>query len=203
MIKQLVKKHIPTKYFSSIRLLLNNLNFVSYIYYDYKHLFKIKNKSVKISNIIRQYHRVEKSLSKIPYDSSRGYRAVKRLINLLEKYEIESDIKDIQFYVGLKVLNQFFLKNEDYNSEIYKRLKKLDIYDKEIVSGIESTPKSYFIVNSSNNFENLAISRKSIRYFSDEKVDVNLIKKALDISKKHPPFAIGRAGIRGLFLILP
>jgi nitroreductase len=186
MIKQLVKKYIPTKYFSSIRLLLNNLNFVLYIYYDYKHLFKIKSKSVKISNIIRQYHRVEKSLSKIPYDSSRGYRAVKSLINLLEKYEVENDIKDIQFYVGLKVLNQFFNKNKDYKSEVYIRLKKLDNYNKEIKTGIETTSKSYFINNSSKNFENLAKSRKSIRYFSDEKVDVDLIKKALDISKKTP-----------------
>lgn len=186
MIKQLVKKYIPTKYFSSIRLLLNNLNFVLYIYYDYKHLFKIKSKSVKISNIIRLYHRVEKSLSKIPYDSSRGYRAVKSLINLLEKYEVENDIKDIQFYVGLKVLNQFFNKNRNYKSEVYIRLKKLDNYNKEIKTGVETTSKSYYINNSSKNFENLAKSRKSIRYFSDEKVDINLIKKALDISKKTP-----------------
>lgn len=186
MFKKIFKKYIPVKYFDFIRSLLNKLNFFSYLLHDYNHLFTINDKSVKISNIIRQYHRVEKSLGKIPYNSSRGYRAVNKLMFFLEKYEFENEIKDIQFYVGLKVLHQFFNKNKDYKSEVYIRLKKLDNYNKEIKTGIETTSKSYFINNSSKNFENLAKSRKSIRYFSDEKVDVNLIKKALDISKKTP-----------------
>ena len=186
MFKKIAKKYIPVKYFDRIRSFLNSLNFFSYILHDYDHIFKIKDKSVKISDIIRQYHRVEKSLGKIPYNSSRGYRPVNKLMFLLEKYEIENDIKDIQFYVGIRVLNQFFSKNKDYKSELYKRLKKLDKYNKEIKTGIENTSKSYFINNSSKNFENLAKSRKSIRYFSTEKVDINLIKKALDISKKTP-----------------
>ena len=186
MFKKIAKKYIPVKYFDRIRSFLNSLNFFSYILHDYDHIFKIKDKSVKISDIIRQYHRVEKSLGKIPYNSSRGYRPVNKLMFLLEKYEIENDIKDIQFYVGIRVLNQFFSKNKDYKSELYKRLKKLDKYNKEIKTGIENTSKSYFINNSSKNFENLAKSRKSIRYFSTQKVDINLIKKALDISKKTP-----------------
>ena len=186
MFKKIAKKYIPVKYFDRIRSFLNSLNFFSYILHDYDHIFKIKDKSVKISDIIRQYHRVEKSLGKIPYNSSRGYRPVNKLMFLLEKYEFENDIKDIQFYVGIRVLNQFFSKNKDYKSELYKRLKKLDKYNKEIKTGIENTSKSYFINNSSKNFENLAKSRKSIRYFSTEKVDINLIKKALDISKKTP-----------------
>ncbi|WP_417857462.1 MULTISPECIES: nitroreductase family protein [Flavobacteriaceae] len=187
MIKQAAKKYIPIKYFDTIRGFINRLNFFSYVFYDYKHLIKFrKNKYVKISDIIRQYHRVEKSLSKIPYNSKRGYRAAYTLVNYLEKYETENEIKDVQFYVGLKVLHQFFLRNKDYNSETYKRLKKFKDYNKNIRSGIESTPKSYFIKNSIAKFDMLAESRKSIRYFSNEKVDISLIKRALDISKKTP-----------------
>jgi nitroreductase len=125
-------------------------------------------------------------LSKNPYNSSRGYRAASTLINLLEKYEVENDNKDIQFYVGLRVLNEFFSANKNYDSEIYKRLKYFDKYDKITKAGVESTPKSFFIKNKQLDFEKLAESRKSIRYFSDEKVDVDLIYKALDIAKKTP-----------------
>lgn len=186
MFKKIAKKYIPVKYFDVLRSFLNKLNFFTYLLHDYDHLFMINDKSVHVSNIVRQYHRVEKSLAKIPYNSSRGSRAIKKLMFFLEKYEVENEIKDIQFYVAINVLHQVFSKNKDYKSEVYIRLKKLDNYITDIKTGIESTSKSYFINNSSKSFENLAKSRKSIRYFSDKKVDISLIRKALDISRKTP-----------------
>ena len=37
---------------------------------------------------------------------------------------LENEIKDIQFYVGLKVLHQFFNKNKDYkNKDFYNKGK--------------------------------------------------------------------------------
>lgn len=187
MIKKLAKKYIPTKYFTGIRQLINSLNFFSYLYYDYKHLFKFrKNKVVKISDIIRQYHRVEKSLSKVPYNPKRGHRAAYALLNFLEKYQIENEEKDVQFYVGLKVLRQFFNNNKEIDPEAHDRLNKFNNIDFEVDSGVEITPKSYFLENAVKSFENLAKSRKSIRYFSDEEVNLSLVEKALDIAKKTP-----------------
>ena len=90
MIKKLAKNFIPVKYFTVIRRFINRLSFLTYLYYDYRHLFKLrKNKQVKISDIIRQYHRVEKALSKVPYNPKRGHRAAYELLNFLEKYRIE------------------------------------------------------------------------------------------------------------------
>ena len=187
MIKKNIKKYLPTKYFDSIRMLINKLNFFSYLLYDYNHIFKNqKKKGVKTSNIIRQYHRLEKAMSKMPYDSTRGFRAANTLLGLLEKYDNENNIKDIQFNVGLNVLEKFFLKNKDLNSPIYKRLKQINNLRKDIKVGIESTPKSYFLENSLKNFKDLSTSRKSVRYFSNEKVDINKVKDALDIAKKTP-----------------
>ena len=45
---------------------------------------------------------------------------------------------------------------------------------------------AYFLDNALKSFENLAKSRKSIRYFSDQKVDLILVEKALDIASKTP-----------------
>lgn len=187
MIKKILKKYIPVKYFTFIRSSLNSFSFFNYVFYDYRHIFKfnLKNKT-KISDIIRQYHRVEKSLSKTPFNPKRGYRAAFSLVLFLEKYAIENELKDIQFYVGLNVLEKFFKKNKDFKSDIYKRLKNLDKYKKDTKAGVEKTPKSFFLNNSNKSFETLAKLRKSIRYFSDKKVDANLIEKALEISKKTP-----------------
>ncbi|MDA7537416.1 nitroreductase family protein [Akkermansiaceae bacterium] len=141
---------------------------------------------MQISDIVRQYHRIEKAMCKKPYDSSRGLRAVDNLTKLLKRYEVENDQKSCQFYVGILVLKKFFLKNNDETSDRFKSWENLDKYDKEIPAGVEITNKNYFIENSSCSFEKLARSRKSIRYFSEEEVDVNLIIKALDIAKKTP-----------------
>jgi nitroreductase len=187
MIKKLIKNYIPVKYFTVIRQLINRLNFFSYLYYDYRHLFKLrKNKQVKISDIIRQYHRVEKSLTKVPYNPKRGHRAAYALLNFLEKYQIENKEKDVQFYVGLNALRQFFNNNKEIDSKAHDRLNKFIDIDFEVNSGVEVTPKSYFLENALKSFENLAKSRKSIRYFSDQKVDLILVEKALDIASKTP-----------------
>ena len=187
MIKKLTKKYLPVEYITVIRKIINRLNFFSYLYYDYKHLFKLrKNKQVKISDIIRQYHRVEKSLTKVPYNPKRCHRAAYALLNFLEKYQIENKEKDVQFYVGLNVLRQFFNNNKEIDSKAQDRLNKFIDIDFEVNAGVEVTPKSYFLENSLKSFDNLAISRKSIRYFSDEKVDLVLVEKALEIAKKTP-----------------
>lgn len=187
MINKLAKKYIPIKYFTGIRQLINRLNFFSYLYYDYKHFFKLrKNKKVKISDIIRQYHRVEKSLSKVPYNPKRGHRAAYSLLNFLEKYQIENEEKDVQFYVGLKVLRQFFNNNKEIDSKAHDRLDKFSKINFDVNFGVEITPRSYFLENAVKSFEDLAKSRKSIRYFSDKKVDISLVEKALDIAKKTP-----------------
>ncbi len=187
MIKKLAKKYIPVKYFTVIRKFINRLSFFTYLYYDYRHLFKLrKNNEVKISDIIRQYHRVEKALSKMPYNPKRGHRAAYELLNFLEKYQIENNEKDVQFYVGLNVLRQFLNNNKEIDSKAQDRLNKFIDIDFEVKSGVEITPKSYFLENTHQSFEILAKSRKSIRYFSDEKVDLILVEKALDIASKTP-----------------
>ena len=187
MIKNIARKIIPIKYIDRLRLSFNVLNVLSYIVYDYSHLIYFwKKEEVKITDIIRQYHRLEKAMSKVPYDTSRGSRAAETLIILLERYHKFSHVLDVQFYVALNVLEGFLKKSDKYKSPIFLRLKSLKIERKDIKTGVENTPVSYFLDNAQANFARLAESRKSIRYFSDQKVDIEKVEEALDIAKKTP-----------------
>jgi len=188
MIRRLLKYLFPTEWFDILRNTSNILNYFVFLKYD--HPFKslrLGTSDTGIYQIIRQYHRLEKAMSKEFFDSSRGKRAAITLLKLLEKNRESNVRNNIQYSVAWKVLDKYIVLDETRHSALRERLDKIFIHrTEELTVGVERTLKNDFLKGAGSNFQVLSNSRKSIRYFSRKEVPDTIVLNALDIAKKTP-----------------
>ena len=159
-------------------------------YCKHSTVFKTDNFKKIESELILDYHGLEKGFLHDELRYRFAEHRVKRMIRNLEKINYDSS-KSSQVSISLKVLSDYFklhLKNnvniEDFFSEkIYNRIQE-NLKEEEEIYKVVS--KSEYFKNVSGNFLDFSNSRKSIRSFSKELINIDVIKLVVDIAKNAP-----------------
>jgi len=192
----LIKKYIPSRLERFLRYLRAFKAFYPSFYYDLDRFtkFSIKNTYPKentqlIAKMISLYHVIEKGL--IMPDRRLGYGKdrIILLISLLKQYKNSFDASlSVHYNSALKVLNSYVAihKGSDIDiSYISSFLEKESLIDK-VGGGYFELKKEFIKVKAKGDFEDLVEVRKSIRNFSDEPVDKELIFEAIKIAQNSP-----------------
>lgn len=209
--KERLKKILPKKIYSLVRELYRYLRLMKSFRYDLNHYFRYSMSSNKniiekkiISKIILDTHVIEKGLTMPKTKFGFGYLRLEVLMNNLIDYILRYGKDDPQVLHGISVVNEYFDFHEKVKFKIEKRL--LELYEKLLIiiedrnvvyesrSQIEINKESYF-QHVEDSFVKFSSSRSSIRNFSSEKIDEEVINKALNLCL-NTPSACNRQSVR-------
>lgn len=154
----------------------------------YSHLSQCNLKAL----ITKDYHRIEKGLALKEPRLGFGEKTVKNLIAGVTKYqELYGSDELVQISLNTLLAYCEFHQQENYEiSQIYEMvipLKNKMNHEKMITEGGTKTIKKEEIWNNAKqDMTTFFNSRHSIRNFSDEEVDLELIKQAVEMAQKTP-----------------
>lgn len=187
-IKEIVKNNVIVVRFRIVNELL--FEFLRL----YKHFGAVKFKRSKQkfeADIIIRAHAIEKGLSMSNPRPGFGELRVKNLIELIDLYlSVYKDESFVAFVFG--ILDAYFAFNRENNSINEKLLARYELIKDQKCScpslegGIIKLRRQDVLDRINQGFSQLVSSRYSIRDFSDERVDLELIIEAIEISKKTP-----------------
>lgn len=131
-------------------------------------------------------HSIEKGLSHEHFRSSFGKRALGQLYENMIAYidNNDSDNNDMEYINALSVLKAYASKHDAMNIEIndfHDMFDKFNYTSVDSIGGTRSIRKDEENVRDVN-FDVLAKARHSVREFSDEPVDLEKVKKAVQTS---------------------
>ncbi len=118
-----------------------------------------------------------------------GIKSIEHLIKLLKIYVQKYGVTETA-NITFKCLNEYVIFNSNLGEEVssveteIKKLRQIE-WNNEIIAGAKEVEKSE-ILGINSNFENLAHSRYSLRDFSGENIDIDLVEKAVEIAQKTP-----------------
>ena len=146
------------------------------------------------ASVTRLYHTIEKGLSYSDYRAGFGKDNVDCLIESMEQYCLNGFDTDAFFYkTALSCLQAYIAKNEEYgenNPILSSRVSKLKGHSNNLGGVIKiKAPDAPECMN----YEQLIKNRHSIRHFSDTKVDINILKEAIELAQ-FTPSACNRQG---------
>jgi nitroreductase len=179
-----------------VKIIYRNLRYLFRLLVNYKYdlqrYFKYSTRygisytqSQLIARITASYHVVEKGLSFPELKLGFGIPNIRNLKKLLELYiEREYDTKNIAFLSAVNVLKKYKQFHDDHEYEMqWLDISKYEGYEKvDNVIDIETIRN----IQDSNNFLKLAITRYSVRTFSNKEVNEKLIQDAVQIALKTP-----------------
>lgn len=145
--------------------------------------------------ITRWYHTIEKGLSYSNYRAGFGKDNIEKLLTLMEAYATEYSTDAVFYRTALSCLNEYVNKNKEngvINYELAERINRLAGQANNL-GGVMTIKKPDEEAIREYSFEELMINRHSIREFSDEPVDIEVIKEAIRISQ-FTPSACNRQG---------
>lgn len=179
-----------------LRMLNDRLTFSLYLdHYErcitYTNDKKDKEEKI-ISSLLIMAHSIEKGLANKKIRYGFGQQKIKECIELISKYTTISINYSDRFYYVLGILDEYYRlhinKEEFLDQEILLSIKKLlTIYASKIetTQTICSTKQDYFL-NTDKSFKDFALSRHSIRDFSKESVDYEILKKVFKLAQQAP-----------------
>lgn len=169
--------------------------------YDFQRFFRFSatinafnNQATVQGRIIAHYHVIEKGLSFKQPKPGFGSQIIENLVSLLEKYYVQYQPDEVS-QVALNVLCSYYYFNletfgidNQYLLEKITFLKEKSSYDDFICTqgGVIPVNKNDVYKYTNIDFKNFVKSRHSIRNFSDENVDIELIETAVSIAIKTP-----------------
>ena len=139
------------------------------------------------ASITRLYHTIEKGLSYQQYRPGFGKKNVENLLVSLEQYASKGFNTEAFFYeTALSCLMEYVRKNKEYGVDdpvLTKRIDQLPGKANDCGGTIKvSAPVNPEMLN----YEQLVLSRHSIRHFSDIPVDIELVKKCIRLAQYTP-----------------
>ncbi|QTV06633.1 nitroreductase family protein [Faecalibacter bovis] len=165
------------------------------LYKNYSIVFSKQDLLNKEADLILNYHSIEKGM--LFKDTKKGFATnrIKNLHKLLNDPEIIKNINRSQIKVGYQVICKYYEmhKNEGYNIEHifsqkqyekYKSVLKTEYSDD--FNGVINWDKEKFYEFTSQDFFKFAYSRKSVREFTGELIQIDLIQKAITLANTAP-----------------
>lgn len=195
--KNLIKKYVPDWIILPIKRRFNSVELFRLYFRDYlrfkKYSFGI-NVPVKEAQleamIIKTYHSIEKGLSFKEIKLGFGSKVIKELLELLRKFkDYGFDTKKMCFKSAISALNEYVQLHENAGYDMTELKKAINMLSSDShinYGGTIKLLKSDLLRDAKGNYEELANSRYSVRDFSDEEVDIQIILDAIKIARKTP-----------------
>jgi nitroreductase len=145
-----------------------------------------------MSSLLIIAHSIEKGLANKEIRYGFGQQKIKEIIELISKYTTISINYSDRFYYILGILDEYyklhFNKIEFLDKDILLNLKEVlsryaSIIDK---TQTQKTTRQTYFLNTNNNFKEFALSRHSIRDFSNESVDYEILKEVFKLAQQAP-----------------
>ncbi|BCR36089.1 nitroreductase family protein [Mariniplasma anaerobium] len=149
------------------------------------------------AQIIKAYHSIEKGLAHTEIRLPFGKTAANNLSQLLIKYNLKLySKKEFCYTTAISVLKQYFKVHDDANvniDDIKIKFKELDLSTESNLGGTDIYNKDAIYSSIKKDFKVFSNSRRSVREFSDKKVDTDDIMAAIDLAR-NTPSACNRQG---------
>lgn len=170
------------------------LNFVidAFLYFKYSNVF-IKTDSLKKIEalVILKYHSLEKGLLHKNMKYRFGKDTVRGLIKLLNRKNVIENKEESQFFAAYTVICKYYELHQKeevdisdfYSYDIYEKFNSF--LNKEEESVINHFKEAYFN-ESKKDFFDFSKSRSSVRDYTGELIDVDIIEKVIELSKRAP-----------------
>lgn len=171
-------------------------------YYDYKRFLKssflFNRNKLSMDNlraeITFEYHSIEKGLSHSNLRLGFGQKRVKRLMELLNMWlEKGYPTTDDRFNTGIVVLQKYILIHQESGYSVKKVEDEVNALVNKTSECIKDIRGGAFLVTSSGilssrklDFEKFSHSRRSIRNYGEEKVELSSIRKAIKLAQNAP-----------------
>lgn len=197
MLKKIIKKIVPKKVLLLIRNFKIRIELISIFYYDYgrykKHSSTINN-STNYENLLAliniRYHSIEKGLS---YKNTRlgfGKDVIRELLEFLDIYCLKGYTINNNIYISaITSLKEYIEIHEKHNydvSELKNKVYKYSIDEKSRMGGVYNLTKGKILESSKSDFRTFSQNRYSVRTFSTDEVNVDIIYEAIKIAQKTP-----------------
>ena len=148
------------------------------------------------ARITKEYHSIEKGLSYQNLRLGFGKQVIKTVVDLMDEYKERGFSLNTHVYqTALSCLNQYIKVHEENNYNVSELKKKFNDLKKDAnfgeTGGVNYKNKQDIIKSSKSSFEEFALSRHSVRDYSEIPVSHEKIDKALKLAS-HTPSACNR-----------
>lgn len=174
-----------------------NMLFVTQTRNDYKHI-----QTRLISEIQRNIHQIEKGLSISKPKYGFGYKKIEQIIFYLQQLDSNNELQEIRNIAGSCINAYFqFYKEQNWNNDEIEKLREkfknssIQFMNNPDDGGIINIKKKTFTLNDFNKLSEIAKSRHSVREFSGEVVDDNILLQAVKFAQMAPS-ACNRQAVR-------
>ncbi|MFV5693023.1 nitroreductase family protein [Flavobacterium sp. LT1R49] len=180
----LKKRTLTLNYFQDLKL-----------FYIHSNAFRIDSLEKIEAIIILDYHSIEKGLLFKNMKPGFAEYRIKNLHQNLNKDVVKSNSTLSQINVAFQIMCEYYELHQKINFNIsdYFTLEQYEFYKDSlkqsystIFTGAVDYQKDDFYQYNQQNFETFSQSRKSIRNFTGEKIDISIIKKAVKLSLNAP-----------------
>lgn len=181
-----------------IKIHLDRFRMINEFYHDYKEYKKwnynspnVRTQNANDARLLRQAHILEKGLSLSNPRKGFGKEKVKELLFMLDEYTKMGFCTDnFAFQNAICILNQYasFQKSLGYeNTDLNIKLNSLNKYiNYQLNVGILHATREEVDNKAHGCFPAFFHSRHSIRQFSDECIDYDKLRKAVQLAQKAP-----------------
>lgn len=150
----------------------------------------IKNERTLLSMISKYYHIVEKGLSMPNSRFGFGIEVLHRLIKYCNQYiQMGYNTNSNQFIHAITALNEYVKFHEDNNQIVDSRIKSQIV---ELSSRTNFLPynnetcREDFFEHSNSSFDKFAMSRFSVRNYSDKNIELDVLLRCINVAQKSP-----------------
>ncbi|NWK49270.1 nitroreductase family protein [Acinetobacter sp. SwsAc7] len=187
-------KYIPLVIKNNIKLILDYL-FDYLLFYKNSTVFSVNNFENKETILILNYHGIEKGLLHKKIKPRFAKDRIQEMHKLLKDDQIIKNVSISQIFIGYKVAMEYYelhkeleIDISDYFTEnqylFYRNLTK-DIDSHDFISGVHKISFEEFYTKH-DDFYNFSNSRKSVRYFTGEKIGIDKIKNIIKLANNSP-----------------
>lgn len=192
----------PDKIIIKLKNLKNIIKYIDLSFHDGRQYIKAMNKRTDdklLHTAVINTHIIEKGLSHDNIRLNFGKNALTCLSESLNEFSQRGLTSTDEYGYAISTLASYILIHEKeggnkpeiisslFNDDILKAVESQSNYSDNLqIGGAFYIDKESKKDNNKKNFEELAKNRYTIRSFVDEKVDVDLVKKAIEIAKKSP-----------------
>ncbi|EHD0103002.1 nitroreductase family protein [Vibrio vulnificus] len=195
--KALIRKLTPESLLVLKRVLFETYSLIVCTWYDfrqyatYSSTYNTASQERMLGKVVLYYHVLEKGLSFENSRSGFGVQVLENLIDTVNKYvELRYDTEQLQFKTACSVIQKYFDVNTNTTGRVEELKGKLNHNLSQLcqvdLGGTRTVTKSEILKAVDLDFKQFFNARHSIREFSDQEVDKQLILDAIDIAKKYP-----------------
>jgi nitroreductase len=175
--------------------IITNMFYDTYFYSKHSNVFSINTLNKIEAKIILDYHSIEKGLLFTNTKYGFAKDKIRRLNKLLKNKEVLKNSKNSQLHTAYSIMCEYYElhKRNNFDISAYYSETEYHFYKETLdnlynpnFKGYFNYSKEMFFKYTQSPFDQFSKSRKSVRNFTEIKIDDSLIEKAITLSKNAP-----------------